>query len=484
MKPADRLNILERGLTLHRAARFADALPLYCEVLAAVPDDPDALNLAADACFSLRDFTAAAGYLEKLAAGDLRDAQYRFNLGVAYQQAGNAVDAARAFQAALDIDPLYPKGWFNLGVALENSGRVDAAATAYENAMEADAGDAAAIANLAGALAKMRAFNRALAIYDSAIQRWPREPKIRLMQAAAFREIEVYDRAAEACRVAVSLDPENADTHAALGLTLALAGMHAESVAANRLALERDSGRIASKTILAGSLIELGEFDEALALSDAVIVIDGRNVSALRNKGNALTGVARYGEAIDVFRAALAVAPEDANLLAVCADALTLAGGRLKSSVCSRPPSQPGRFRRSPMPRLRGGISKRDRPVRPLRSRRRARRGFPPIPHCWRRRRLRPRRRATLEYRRFCSISTVCCRGSMSRRRPDGNPLRRSMRRWPIIRWNPLIRFSPEFPTGSASISGRSISSRQAIRCRIFIQRRGSAEYITRNCRR
>jgi tetratricopeptide (TPR) repeat protein len=82
MKPADRLNILERGLTLHRAARFADALPLYCEVLAAL------------------------------------------NLGVAYQQAGNAVDAARAFQAALDIDPLYPKGWFNLGVALENSGRL------------------------------------------------------------------------------------------------------------------------------------------------------------------------------------------------------------------------------------------------------------------------------------------------------------------------------------------------------------------------
>jgi thioredoxin-like negative regulator of GroEL len=100
MKPADRLNILERGLTLHRAARFADALPVSCEMLAAVPDDPDALNLA---------------------AGDLRDAQYRFNLGV----------------------------------ALENSGRVDAAA----------------IANLAGALAKMRAFNRALAIYDSAIQR-------------------------------------------------------------------------------------------------------------------------------------------------------------------------------------------------------------------------------------------------------------------------------------------------------------------------
>jgi Flp pilus assembly protein TadD len=125
MKPADRLNILERGLTLHRAARFADALPLSCEML------------AADACLSLRDFTAAAGYLGKLAAGDLRDAQYRFNLGV----------------------------------ALENSGRVDAAATAYENAMEADAGDAAAIANLAGALAKMRAFNLALAIYDSAIQR-------------------------------------------------------------------------------------------------------------------------------------------------------------------------------------------------------------------------------------------------------------------------------------------------------------------------
>ncbi|CAN0559879.1 unnamed protein product, partial [Laminaria digitata] len=84
-------------MALHRDGRFADALALYRDLLDVLPSDPDGLNLAADASFSLGAYEAAAGYFERLAVVDPCDARTRFNLGVAYTQAGNPAGAAQAF---------------------------------------------------------------------------------------------------------------------------------------------------------------------------------------------------------------------------------------------------------------------------------------------------------------------------------------------------------------------------------------------------
>ena len=243
MQPSEKLDYLERAIALHRDGRFADALAVYNDVLTALPGDPDGLNLAADASFSLGDHAAAAEYFERLAVIEPRDARTRFNLGVAYTQAGYPADVARAFQGAVEINPAYPRGWFNLGVALENSHRTEDAAAAYERALAGDSGDAASIANLAGVFTKMRAFNQALALFDTAIARWPDEPRVRLMHARALRDIKLYDAAETACRVALKLAPKNADASAALGLTLAVAGKHTEAVSAIRHALELDPDR-------------------------------------------------------------------------------------------------------------------------------------------------------------------------------------------------------------------------------------------------
>lgn len=326
MQPSDRLDHLERAMALHRDGRFADALALYREVLTALPNDTDGLNLAADASFSLGDHAAAAGYFERLAAIEPRDARTRFNLGVALSQAGRPDDAAQAFQAAVDIDPAYPKGWFNLGVALENCGRTEDAAAAYERALGSDPGDAASIANLAGVFTKMRAFNRALALFDTAIARWPNEPRVRLMHAKALRDIKLYDQAADACRAALKLAPGSADANAGLGLTLALAGKHAEAAVALRQALKADPGRITTKSVLAASLIETGEFSEALALSDTLLESAPADSVMLRIKARALTGLGRHNDALDIFRKAFDGAPEDVEIMAGLVDALSQVG--------------------------------------------------------------------------------------------------------------------------------------------------------------
>lgn len=326
MQASERLSHLERAMGLHSDGQFADALAIYAEVLAALPDDPDGLNLAADASFSLGDHAGAAGYFERLAAVEPREARTRFNLGVAHMQAGNPVAAAQAFQAAVDIDPAYSKGWFNLGVALESCRRTEDAAAAYERALAADPGDAASIANLAGVFTKMRAFNRALALFETAIARWPEEPRVRLMHAKALRDIKLYDQAEEACRAALKLAPQDADARAALGLTLALAGKHAEAVTAIRQALERDPDRIAARSILAASLVEIGEFAEALSLSEAMLKASSADRTMLQIKARALQGLERHVEAAGIFKKAFEIAPDDVAIMAGYVEALKAAG--------------------------------------------------------------------------------------------------------------------------------------------------------------
>lgn len=346
MQPEDRLKTLEGGLALHRAGNFAGALDVYRRVLSALPGDPDALNLAADASFSLGKFNDAAGFFERLAATDRKDAQTRFNLGIACRQAGRNADAVAAFERVIGIDPIYPKANFNLGIALEADGRIEEAVAAYERAVSQDPQDAASTANLAGALAKMRAFNRALVIYDSAIERWPKEPTIRLMHAAALREVKLYDRAIEACEAALSVSPDNADAHATLGLTCALAGRHREAVDACRAALKIDPGRTATRIVLMGALIELEQFDEVLELSPTVPDEFPGHFTATRYRAVSLLGLGRSAEAVDVFRKLFDAGPEDIDVIAGYADALAQAGrerevAELYRSVVDGKPSAP-----------------------------------------------------------------------------------------------------------------------------------------------
>lgn len=310
-------------MALHRAGDFPGALDVYRGVLSAMPADQDALNLAADACFSIGAFDDAAAFFQRLADTDAKDAQTRFNLGIACRQAGRNADAVAAFESVIGIDPAYPKADFNLGIALEAEGRIDRAVAAYERAVVQDPDDVASTANLAGALAKMRAFNRALVIYGNAIKRWPKEPTIRLMHAAALREVKLYDQAVAACEVAVSVSPRNSDAQAALALTLALAGRPRDAVDACRAALDLDPRRTATRVVLTGALIELREFVEALELSRAIIGEVPDHFTATRYQGVSLLGLGRAQEAVEVFRKLFEAIPDDIDVIAGYAEALT-----------------------------------------------------------------------------------------------------------------------------------------------------------------
>src|SRR5437588_469797 len=93
MTLADAIKI---GRTLHRRGLFPEAENVYRQILAAAPDQPEALHF----------------------------------LGVLFHQAGRHEDAIRLIRAALEVDPAYADAHNNLGNVLKEQDQLQAAEVA------------------------------------------------------------------------------------------------------------------------------------------------------------------------------------------------------------------------------------------------------------------------------------------------------------------------------------------------------------------
>lgn len=70
--------------------------------------------------------------LEKMLGGPRDGALLRFSLGNEYLKEGNAAEAGKCFQAAVDRDKNYSAAWKALGKALSETGDHQGALDAYE----------------------------------------------------------------------------------------------------------------------------------------------------------------------------------------------------------------------------------------------------------------------------------------------------------------------------------------------------------------
>lgn len=74
--------------------------------------------------------------LEKMRDGPRDGALLRFSLGNEYLKAGDAAQAAKCFQEAVDRDRQYSAAWKALGKALAGNGQVAEALRAYEQGID------------------------------------------------------------------------------------------------------------------------------------------------------------------------------------------------------------------------------------------------------------------------------------------------------------------------------------------------------------
>lgn len=330
---------------------------------------------------------AAIGTFESALARDPAQARAAAALAIAYclRHAGNERDAtwlARAdasAQVALRLDDGLALAHAAQAWVLELRGELESARAAYERALAIDPTDFHALNGLAQLLMRERRDDDALAVLDRALKAWPDEPTfIEALGTARFRRGELA-QAETAFRRATQVQPGSVVAWADLNAVLVRQGRLEDALAALRqgLALRPDARlyeNLGTNLFALGRYVESAEaFEQGVSaekgspndyrnwanLADALRMIPGRQAEARRAGGHALdllkpelaarpdaTALSRAGlyaarlgagpESTAWIEAALAQAPDDADVLFRATLAAEVSGDRTRALALAR----------------------------------------------------------------------------------------------------------------------------------------------------
>ena len=118
-----------------RAGRMDEAARLWAQVLAAVPDNPQALFHLAQYRMLQKDPAGAIGMLERAAKADPKASAIPLNIAFAQRALGNAAAELAAIERALAIDPYYLPALLSKGGALERTGHPRQAARVFRDVL-------------------------------------------------------------------------------------------------------------------------------------------------------------------------------------------------------------------------------------------------------------------------------------------------------------------------------------------------------------
>ena len=254
-----------------------------------------------EACEHYRRAVAAApGYARAL-----------LNFGIGLEASGRPEDAIAAYEAALAADPADPFAHYNLGKLLFVRGVLGPAEAHLRAALQHRPGFPEAQVVLASALDARGDAAGAAAAFEVAVRQRPDDFGAWLRYGLVLRKLERDAEGESALKCAVSLDPVNADAHAALADLyqargdLAAAALHLEAVLKQR----PDWGDALYK--YGHALMNMHRFDEAEAAFGRAIAIRPDHALAYRVRANVLHRAGRIGEFLEMCRAGRAHAPEN-----------------------------------------------------------------------------------------------------------------------------------------------------------------------------
>jgi len=287
---------------------FERGLSQAGQILAAAPDDSDALYIAAVACRYLQKFDDAQGYLASLHA-----AMPEF--GRAWQEAGHLArargdtgTAITAFRRATQFNPALKASWKALAELARQAGGHAEAAMAEEQLARVSAlpphlmavtnhlhegrlaaaeeicrawlqkhpKDTEGMRLLADIGMRMGILDDAEFLLESALEFNPHDIQIRLDYMQVLRRRQKFEAAREQDERLYNIDPQN-------------------PLFASHLAIES---------------MQTSEFERAFALFDQVLAKVPNDPATLTSKGHALKTTGKQEEAVSAYRAAIAAKPD------------------------------------------------------------------------------------------------------------------------------------------------------------------------------
>ncbi len=160
---------LEFALQLHRGGSLDEAETLYRRVIAAAPDNLNALHFLGVLCHQQNRNAEAAELIERIIILDPKNADAHNNLGNVLEGLGKLSEAEASYRKAIVLRPNHDPAHNNLGVVLMAQRKVAEALDAYRRAVELDPDSADYHYNMGNALRKSGEIEEAVGAYQEAV---------------------------------------------------------------------------------------------------------------------------------------------------------------------------------------------------------------------------------------------------------------------------------------------------------------------------
>jgi tetratricopeptide (TPR) repeat protein len=340
----DLVDLLRRAAAHHQRGEMREAEDLYRQVLAAQPDNFDALHLYGVLMHQRGRAAEALKLIGQALAANARAAPAHSNYGIvltvlkrheealasyeraialkpdyadAFNNRGNALRALRrneealaSYERALVLRPDNAEALNNRGNALFELGRPEDALASYDQVLAHRPDYADALVNRAKCLIALKRTDDALASFDRALACQPRHAAALKERGHLLRDRKQFVEALSCYDRALAVTPDDAEIHANRGRVLRDLKRFNEAFVAYDRALALRPDYVEAVVARGNVFYEMGAYAQALAEYDRALAMRPDFAQGHNNRGNALRELSRHEEAIDCFDRALALKPD------------------------------------------------------------------------------------------------------------------------------------------------------------------------------
>ncbi len=217
-------DLLAIALEHHHAGRLQQAEQIYRQIIAAEPNNAEALHLMGAISCENGAYEESVEHLKRALALRPHFPEALNTLGLALHGQGNLDGAISCYQRALSLTPAFPDALNNLGLALQNQDKMDQAVNFHRRAISVSPAFAQAHYNLGNALKRMGNLEEASAAYHRAIEINPGYLDAYNNLGTTYHRLGRIRESLDCFERALSIDPNFAEAHWNQSLPILLTG--------------------------------------------------------------------------------------------------------------------------------------------------------------------------------------------------------------------------------------------------------------------